>query len=145
MNISNDVTNTRKISSQVVNFIIATQTNKYNCFNIDDARGVNIPNNKIDEVVINKYELLHDISLLKPNQSDITVLVESDQPELLLNQEFNIGKPGDPVAVQRKLSSMLMRWKQQLVDGCQCNYLSKDNIYTNLENIWQNRYKWRPS
>ena len=57
MNISNDVTNTRKISSQVVNLIIATQTNKYNCFNIDDARGVNIPNNKIDEVVINKYEL----------------------------------------------------------------------------------------
>ena len=54
-NISNAVTNTRKISSQVVNFIIASQTNKCDCFNIDDARvmnKLNIPNNKID--VINK-------------------------------------------------------------------------------------------
>ena len=33
MNISNAVTNTRKISSQVVNFIITPQTNKYDCFN----------------------------------------------------------------------------------------------------------------
>ena len=70
MNILNTVTNTRKISSQVVNFIITPQTNKCNCFNIDNAcvmNKLNIPNNKIDEVVINKYEHLHDISILKPN------------------------------------------------------------------------------
>ena len=41
MNISNVVTNTRKISLQVVNFIITPQTNKCNCFNIDDARVMN--------------------------------------------------------------------------------------------------------
>ena len=58
MNISNAVTNTRKISSQVVNFIITPQTNKCDCFNRVDNRvmnKLNIPNNKIDEVVINKY------------------------------------------------------------------------------------------
>ena len=50
MNISNVVTNTRKISSQVVNFIVTSQTNKCDCFDIDDARAMsklNIPNNKI--------------------------------------------------------------------------------------------------
>ena len=41
-----------------------------------------IPNNKIDEVVISKYEHLHDISLPKPNKGDITVLIGSDRPEL---------------------------------------------------------------
>ena len=58
MNISNAVTNTRKISLQVVNFIITPQTNKCDCFNRVDNRvmnKLNIPNNKIDEVVINKY------------------------------------------------------------------------------------------
>ena len=50
MNISNVVTNARKISSQVVNFIVTSQTNKCDCFDIDDARvmsKLNIPNNKI--------------------------------------------------------------------------------------------------
>ena len=50
INISNAVTNTRKMSSQVVNFIVTSQTNKCDCFNIDDARvmnKLNIPNNKI--------------------------------------------------------------------------------------------------
>ena len=37
MNISNAVRNTRKISSQVLNFIITPQTNKCDCFQIDDA------------------------------------------------------------------------------------------------------------
>ena len=41
MNISNAVTNTRKISSQVVNFVITPKANKYDCFNIDDARVMN--------------------------------------------------------------------------------------------------------
>ena len=41
MNISNAVTNTTKISSQVLNFIITSQTNKCNCFHIDDARIMN--------------------------------------------------------------------------------------------------------
>ena len=73
MNISNAVTNTRTISSQVVNFILTPTTNKCDFFNIDNARvmnKLNIPNNKT-EVVINKYEHLHDISLPKPNQSDV--------------------------------------------------------------------------
>ena len=33
----NAVRNTRKISSQVLNFITTPQTNKYDCFKIDDA------------------------------------------------------------------------------------------------------------
>ena len=70
MNISNAVTNTRKISSQVVNFILTPQTNKYNCFNIDDAREMNKLNN---QVVITKYEHLHDTLPPKPNQSDVRV------------------------------------------------------------------------
>ena len=68
MNISNAVTNTRMISSQIVNFIITSQTNKCDCFNIDDAHvmnKLNIPYNKIDEIVMSKYEHLHDISLPK--------------------------------------------------------------------------------
>ena len=140
MNISNAVTNTRKISSQVVNFIITPQTNKCDCFNIDDARvmnKLNIPNNKIDEVVINKYEHLHDISLPKPNQSDVTVLIGSDHPELVLHQELKIGKPGYPVTVKTKLGWMLMGGKRQLVNRSQCNYLSEDNISQNLEKFWQ--------
>ena len=64
---------------------------------------LNIPNNKIDEVVINKYEHLHDISLSKTNQSDVTVLIGSDHSDLLLLQEFKIGKPADPVSVKTKL------------------------------------------
>ena len=36
MNISNAVTNMREIS-EVVNFIIAPQTNERDCFNIDNA------------------------------------------------------------------------------------------------------------
>ena len=114
MNISNAVTNTRNISSQVVNFIITSQTNRCDCFNIDNARvmnKLNIPNNKIDEVVISKYEHLHDMSLRKPNKGDITVLIGSDHPELLLHQEFKIGKPGDPVAVKTKLGWMLIGGK----------------------------------
>ena len=69
LNISNAVTNIRKISSQAINFIITPQTNKCDCFNIDNARvknKLNIPNNKKDEVVTNKYEHLHYISLPKP-------------------------------------------------------------------------------
>ena len=99
MNISNAVTNTTKISSKVVNFIITSHTNKCNCFNIDSARvmnKLNIPNNKIYEVVVSKYEHLH-ISLPKPSKGDITVLIGSDHPELLLHQGFKIGKPGNPV------------------------------------------------
>ena len=41
MNISNAVTNTRKISSQVVISIIPSQTNECNCFNRDNARVMN--------------------------------------------------------------------------------------------------------
>ena len=41
MNISNAVTNTRKISSQVVISIIPSQTNKCDCFNRDNARVMN--------------------------------------------------------------------------------------------------------
>ena len=115
MNISNAVTNTRKISSQVVNVIITSQTNKYDCFNIDDARvmnKLNIPNNKIDEAEIHKYEHLHDISLPKPDKGDVTVLIVSDHAELLLHQEFKIGKQGDPVAVKTKLGWILMGGKR---------------------------------
>ena len=78
MNISNAVTNTRKISSEVVNSIITLQTNICDCFNIDDAyvmSKLNILNNKIDEIVVNKHEHLHDISLPKLNQSDVTILI----------------------------------------------------------------------
>ena len=117
MNISNVVTNTRKISSQVVNFIVTSQANKCDCFNTDDARvmnKLNIPNNQIDEVVIRKYEHLHDISLRKAKKGDVTVLIGSDHPELLLHQEFKIGKPGDPVTVKTKLGWMLMGGKRLL-------------------------------
>lgn len=100
MNVSNGVTNARKISSQVVNFIITPQTNKYNCFNIDDARVVNIPYNKIDEVVKNKYELLNDISLLKLNQSDVTVLVGSDHRETGLDADEIETATGYQISVQ---------------------------------------------
>ena len=140
MNISNAVANTRKISLQVVNFIITPQTNKCDCFNIDDAcvmNKLNIHNNKIDEVVINKYEHLHYISLPKPNRSDVTVLIGSYHPELLLHQEFKIGEPGDLVAVKTKLGWMFMGGKRQLVNRSQCNYLSEDNISQNLEKFWQ--------
>ena len=140
MNISNAVTNTRKISSQVVNFIITSQTNKCDCFNIDDARvmnKLNIPNSKIDEAVISKYEHLHDISLPKPNKGDITVLIGADHPELLLHQEFKKGKPGGPVAVKTKLGWILMGGKRQLGNRSQCNYLSEDNISESLERFWQ--------
>ena len=100
MNISNAVANTRKISLQVVNFIITPQTNKYNCFNIDDARVVNIPYNKIAEAVKNKYELLQDISLLKLNQSDVTVLVGSDHPETGLDADEIETATGYQISVQ---------------------------------------------
>ena len=115
MNISKAVTNTRKILSQAVNFIITSQTNKCDCFNIDDARvmnKLNIPNNKIDEAEIHKYEHLHDISLPKPDKGDVTVLIVSDHAELLLHQEFKIGKQGDPVAVKTKLGWILMGGKR---------------------------------
>ena len=49
---------------------------------------LNIPNNKIDEVVMNKYEHLHDISLPKLNRSDVKVLIGSEYPELLPHQEL---------------------------------------------------------
>ena len=140
MNISNAVTNTRKLSSQVVNFVITPQTNRYDCFNTDNAHvmhELNIPNNKIDELVINKYEHLHDISLPKTSQGDVTVLIGLHHPELFLLQEFKIGKQGDPVAVKTKLGWMLMGGKQQLVNRSQCNYLSGDNISENSEKIWQ--------
>ena len=140
MNISNAFTNTRKISSKAVNFIITSQTNKCDCFNIDDARvmnKLNIPNNKIDEVVISKYEHLHDISLPKPNKGDITVLIGSNHPELLLHREFKIGKPGDPVAVKTKLGWMLMGGRRQLGNRSQCNYLSEGNISESLQKFWQ--------
>ena len=68
MNILNAATNTRKISSQAVNFIITPQTNKCDCFIIDHARvmnKLNITNNKIDEVFINKYEHLLTFSSQK--------------------------------------------------------------------------------
>ena len=100
MNISNAVANTRKISLQVVNFIITPQTNKYNCFNIDDARVVNIPYNKIAEAVKNKYELLQDISFLKLNQSDVTVLVGSDHPETGLDADEIETATGYQISVQ---------------------------------------------
>ena len=82
---------------------------------------LNIPNNKIDEIVINKYEHLHGISLPKPNKGDVTIFIGSDQPELLLHQEFKIGKPEDPVAVKTKLGSIFMGGKRQLVNRSQCN------------------------
>ena len=100
MNISNAVANTRKISLQVVNFIITPQTNKYNCFNIDDARVVNIPYNKTAEAVKNKYELLQDISPLKLNQSDVTVLVGSDHPETGLDADEIETATGYQISVQ---------------------------------------------
>ena len=140
MNMSNAVTNTRMISSQIVNFIITSQTNKCDCFNIDDAHvmnKLNIRHNKIDEIVMSKYEHLHDISLPKPNIGDITVLIGSDHPELLLHGEFKKGKPRDPVAVKRKLGWMLMGGKRQLGNRSQCNYLSEDNISESLERFWQ--------
>ena len=110
MNISNAVTNTRKISSEVENFIITPKTNKFDCFNIDDAhvmKKLNITNNKIDQVVIDKYEYLHDISLPKLNQSHVIVFIGSEHPSLLLHQEFKKGKPRHPVAFKTKLCWML--------------------------------------
>ena len=97
---------------------------------------LNIPNNKIDEVVINKYEDLHDISLPKPSEGDVTVLIGSDHPELLLHQEFKIEKLGDSAAVKTKLGWMLMGRKRQLVNRSPYNYLSEDNISESLEKIW---------
>ena len=86
---------------------------------------LNILNNKIDEVVIHKYKHLHDITLPKPNQRDVTVLIGSDHPELVLHQEFKIRKPGNPAAIKTKLGWMFMKGKRQLVNRSQCNYLSK--------------------
>ena len=98
---------------------------------------LNIPNNKIDEVVIRKYEHLHDISLPKPDKGDVTILIGSDHPELLLHQKFKIGKLGDSVAVKTKLGWILMGRKRQLGNRSQCNYLSEDNISESLEKFWQ--------
>ena len=70
LDISNSVADAGETSSGVANFIVTPQNNKLDCFHIDDARvmsKLNIPNNKIDEVVMNKYEYLHDISLPKLN------------------------------------------------------------------------------
>ena len=91
LDISNSVTDAGEISSGVVNFIVTPQNYKLDCFDIDDARvmsKLNIPNNKIDEVVMNKYKHLHDISLPKLNRSDVKVLIGSEHPELLLHQEL---------------------------------------------------------
>ena len=91
LDILNSVTDGGEISSRVVNFIVTPQNNKLDCFDIDDARvmsKLNIPNNKIDEVVMNKYEHLHDISLPKLNRSDVKVLIGSEYPELLPHQEL---------------------------------------------------------
>ena len=38
----------------------------------------NVRHSKIDEVVVNKYEHLHDISLPKLHQSNVTVLIGFD-------------------------------------------------------------------
>ena len=141
INISNAATNTRKISSEAVNFIITPQTNVGDCFNIGDAHVMNksnIPNNIIDKVVIKKYEHLHDISFPKLNQNDVTILIGLNHPELLLHQEFKTGKPGDSVAAKTKLGWMLMGGKQQLVNRAQCNYLSKH--LGKFRKIFGNRY-----
>lgn len=139
MNLSNVVSKTKKVSSEIVSFNILPEIENCNYFTIDHAivmNTLNIPHNKIDNVVKNNYKHLHDISFPTLYQSDVTVLIGADHPELHLHQEFKTGNPGDPVAVKTKLGWMLMGGKRK-ENNINCNHLSKNSISENLERFWE--------
>lgn len=52
----------------------------------------------------------------KPYRGDVTVLIGSDQPELVLIQQFKIGMHGEPVAVKAKLGLVLMGGKGVIIN-----------------------------
>ena len=84
-----------------------------------------------------------NISLPKLNLSVVTVLIGSEHPELLLHQEFKIGKPEDPVAVKTKLGWIL--W-EGTTTGYQITVqlLMKRYYLKKIRKNLANRYIWHP-
>ena len=59
---------------------------------------------------------MRKITFPKPYRGDVTVLIGSDQSELVLLQQFKVGTHGEPVAVKAKLGLILMGGKGKIIN-----------------------------
>ena len=70
------------------------------------------------------------------------VLLWTDHPKLLLNEECKTGKPRDPIAVKTKLDFVLMRDKKENSQMNSSNHIAKNILSEKLENFFASRHFW---
>ena len=59
---------------------------------------------------------MRTIPFPKPYRGDVTVLIGSDQSQLVLLQQFKVGTHGEPVAVKDKLGLILLGGKGIIIN-----------------------------
>ena len=141
LNVCSALSNTSRIPSSTVNFHISSTESKSEKINIDDAwvvENLNIPYDKITQKDIQNYPHLANVNLPCLNNTDVTILIGSDYPDLLLHYEYRKGNNDEPIAIRTKLGWVLMGGRNNPNSQIShSNFMHKDNILESVERFWQ--------
>ena len=144
LQVSNILSNSKKINSEVVNFEISSNTTEKKTI-IKNAWAVNNLNIPIQKRNVNelkrKYKHLRDLDIATLNRKDVTVLIGMDVPLLHLHHDARVGKDDEPIAVLTELGWVVCGNKRNNSNGRFINHIhiETDDVQINktLEKFWQ--------
>ena len=136
LKIANAVLNQKRLQSKLVSFEIYSDSQP-DPFTITNARVV--PNLSVKYRKYNpnsvklSYTHLRDIPIPKLHPGDVTLIIRTNFPKLLLNQEYKEGKHCEPYAIKTYLGWVLMGGNKRLNTSVNFNLTQTFNV----EGFWE--------
>ena len=106
---------------------------------------LDVPTVKYDgKEIKNQYQHLRDIPFCNRNNDNVGLLIRTNYADLLIHKDFQVGDPGDPIAVKTWMDGWILGW--MLVGGSKLitkNSISCNSLLnTTLESLNQNVKKF---
>ena len=136
LKIANAVLNQKPLQSKLVSFEIysVSQPDPFTITNAWVVLNLSVKYRKHNPNSINlSYTYLRDIPIPKLHPGDVTLIIRTDFPKLLLNQEYKEEKHWEPYAIKTYLGWVLMGGNKRLNTSVNCNLTQTFNV----ERFWE--------
>ena len=131
LKIANAVLNQKPLQPKLVSFEIysVSQPDPFTITNAWVIPNLSVKYRKCNPNSINlSYTYLRDIPIPKLHQGDVTLIIRTDFPKLLLNQEYKEEKHCEPYAIKTYLGWVLMGGNKRLNTSVNCNLTQTFNV-----------------
>ena len=136
LKIANAVLNQKPLQPKLVSFEIysVSQPDPFTITNAWVIPNLSVKYRKCNPNSINlSYTYLRDIPIPKLHPGDVTLIIRTDFPKLLLNQEYKEEKHCEPYAIKTYLGWVLMGGNKRLNTSVNCNLTQTFNV----ERFWE--------